>query len=560
MNQNNNIHYTSSMNDCFHELYSLTRPLFKQGFHSIYETVCEKTIDNNLMLFREFQEELQKVPSWNSVMIEKEYERFILSTRCEWLGDLIVANFKASAKNILSSIQSSDTQDHSIDLTIPTPQNFIHYCYIEIARQLWKKPQLFYQKLTTFEKQQNDETIDKMIEISIKQAIQKNLPFDTLLKQSEEIATDKNTTLINTGGTTTHDELQKDRDSMNESTTLYEVDNKQISNTDIIPYHEKLSQSTLSEENKSSDQDDIPIENITSVSSLYSTTPSPLTDTIIEKPVPLEQQQQPLQNSNMDEYKIEKTPSTESFVSFDSNTLFNPVKNHSSPVTSLHKSASFVAPRRDSIDESDDDETISNISDEDESYSDDESDCLTNKPDEDEPTNIYNVDNNQQYAIQSNIIEDEHIYKQNVQEPTLKIHENALTHDNYTENPQYQPQFLETTTNKNMMVQQDQQIHNQEVTHESHNIQQSNDITRNEVSHESDQIKEHHKHEDKNEEQFQIDLNKSIKEIYINDKKRKNEKKIKKILGVKMNYDTYIQQDKRKLRNYLILNQNLPKA
>ena len=66
--------------------------------------------------------------------------------------------------------------------------------------------------------------------------------------------------------------------------------------------------------------------------------------------------------------------------------------------------------------------------------------------------------------------------------------------------------------------------------------------------------------DDNNDDQFHIDLNKSIKEIYINDKKRKNEKKIKKILGVKMNYDTYIQQDKRKLRNYLILNHHIPKA
>lgn len=556
MNQNNNIHYTSSMNDCFHELYSLTRPLFKQGFHSIYETVCEKTIDNNLMLFREFQEELQKVPSWNSVMIEKEYERFILSTRCQWLGDLIVANFKASAKSILSSIQSSDTQDHSIDLTVPTPQNFIHYCYIEIARHLWKKPQLFYQNLTTFEKQQNDETIDKMIEISIKQAIQKNLPFDTLLKQSEEIVTDTKTT-INTGGTVVQKELQKERCSMDESTTLNEVDNnKQISNTDTITYHKDLTQPTLSE-STSLDQNH-PIENISSISSLYSTTPSPLTDTIIENPTPLEQQ--PLQNSNMDKYKMEKTPSTESFVSFDSNTRSNHVKIQS-PDTSLHKSASFVAPRRDSLDESDDDdETISNISDEDESCSDDESECLTNKPDEDErTTNMYNVDNREQNVIQSNILEDEHTYKQNVQEPTLKIHENSLSQDTYTENPRYQPQILEPTTNKNMIV-QDQQIHSHQFTQEAQNIQQSNTITTNEVSHESEHIDEQQKRKDKNEEQFQIDLNKSIKEIYINDKKRKNEKKIKKILGVKMNYDTYIQQDKRKLRNYLILNQNLPKA
>ena len=506
MDQNNNIHYISSpVNDCFNELYSLTRPLFKQGCQSIYETVCEKSSDHNNMLFREFQEELQKVPSWNSVMIEKEYERFVLSSGCEWLGKLIVANFKAAAKNVLSSIQSSETQDNSIDLEVPTPQNFVHYCYIEIARQVWKKPQLFYHKFSAFEKQQNDESIDKIIENSIKTTINKQLPFDTLLKQSEE----SNKTVITPPPIMSADKDQYVDVSQKEddSSTLY------------LPAK--------------------PITTIPSTTTPEQHLPSYSVEPFVKHVV----------------HNLEKQPSTESFVSFDSNTNLNQVKTPSPAFSSasLHKSPSFIAPRRDSMDESDeeddDDDSVSNISDDSCSEEDDSfqkkavetpvlspAPALTPTPVPAPTTTQVSVPTHSQEEVLSEtpkqVPEPEHqpLQQKEVTETidfVKDFQQKLITHDNNVP-----PQEAQEVTNPTIMT----------------NYEEGDNVV---IPVENN----------KNDEQFHIDLNKSIKEIYINDKKRKNEKKIKKILGVKMNYDTYIQQDKRKLRNYLILNQqSIPKA
>jgi len=513
MDQNNNIRYTSSLvNDCFNELYSLTRLLFKQGCQSIYETVCEKSSDHNNMLFREFQEELQKVPSWNSVMIEKEYERFVLSSGCEWLGKLIVANFKAAAKNVLSSIQSSETQDNSIDLEVPTPQNFIHYCYIEIARQIWKKPQLFYHKFSAFEKQQNDESIDKIIENSIKTTINKQLPFDTLLKQSEE----SNKTVI----TPPPINMSSDKDQ------CVDVSQKEDdSSTLYLPAK--------------------PITTIPSTATSEQHSPSYSVEPFV-KPVV---------------HNLEKQPSTESFVSFDSNTNLNQVRTPSPAFssTSLHKSASFIAPRRDSLDESDeeeDDDSVSNISDdscseEDDSFQKKAAETPTPVPvpvpvPAPSPTTQVSVPTHSQEEVLSEtpkqLPEQEHqpLQQKEITETidfVKDFQQKLITHDNNVPSQQppqqpQQPQQPQEVTNPTIMTKHEEGD-NVVVPVENNN----------------------------NDEQFHIDLNKSIKEIYINDKKRKNEKKIKKILGVKMNYDTYIQQDKRKLRNYLILNQqSIPKA
>jgi hypothetical protein len=125
---------------------------------------------------------------------------------------------------------------------------------------------------------------------------------------------------------------------------------------------------------------------------------------------------------------------------------------------------------------------------------------------------------------------------------TKDIQQKIVTHDS-NEPPQLQSNYIQEAIKPTILTKPEV------IPIENNNINESDinesDINDNDVN---------------NDEQFHIDLNKSIKEIYINDKKRKNEKKIKKILGVKMNYDTYIQQDKKKLRNYLILNPNITKA
>ena len=95
-----------------------------------------------------------------------------------------------------------------------------------------------------------------------------------------------------------------------------------------------------------------------------------------------------------------------------------------------------------------------------------------------------------------------------------------------------------------------------EVTYESDEEKHVNDDDKEKVR--DDIIKE------SGQNQFQLtrtssdtydideEINKSIKEVYIRDKIKRNEKKIRNVLGIKVDYDTLVNNPK-KVRNYLLM-------
>jgi hypothetical protein len=160
------------MSDPIHK----TAPLFYQGVSSIFENTQHSNTDIK-MLLRDFQLTLEKVPTWNDVMLEKEYERFIESTKCDWLDTLIAATFKSSAHVMLSTIGHNVAVPESMDLEIPSGKRFMHNCYINICRKLWKKPQLMYGKFVKSELIQNKDEVMGIISESIRDTIRCNLPI-----------------------------------------------------------------------------------------------------------------------------------------------------------------------------------------------------------------------------------------------------------------------------------------------------------------------------------------------------------------------------------------------
>ena len=159
------------------DLINKTDYLFYQGIKSIYDStsLINKEVK---MLLREFQIELEKVSTWNDVMLEKEYERFVKSTNCDWLDELIVASFKSSAHIMLSTIgNDASFTNTKMNVEIPTGKRFIHNCYISICRRIWKKPQLMYDKLPKSELIRNQEEVTQMISESIRDTIRCNLPI-----------------------------------------------------------------------------------------------------------------------------------------------------------------------------------------------------------------------------------------------------------------------------------------------------------------------------------------------------------------------------------------------
>ena len=180
-----------------------TVPLFKQGFRSLYDTTL-KNNKNKKNLLKEFQATLTNIPQWNSVIIDNEYDRFMKGSNCDWLGNLILAVFKATTKELL--IFKNCDQD--VDVVVPSAKIFIHSCYIEIARVLWRKPQLMYHKYTGTKASMNEDDLDQSIKNSIDITLNKYLPFETIISK-----------FVNTADTSTNASNDSDKASSNNTPT-----------------------------------------------------------------------------------------------------------------------------------------------------------------------------------------------------------------------------------------------------------------------------------------------------------------------------------------------------
>ena len=170
-----------------------TVPLFKQGFRSLYDTTL-KNNKNKKNLLKEFQATLTNIPQWNSVIIDNEYDRFMKGSHCDWLGNLILAVFKATTKELLIFKNC----DNDVDVVVPSAKIFIHSCYIEIARVLWRKPQLMYHKYTGTKASMNEDELDQSIKNSIDITLNKYLPFETIISK-----------FVNTTDTTASNDSEK---------------------------------------------------------------------------------------------------------------------------------------------------------------------------------------------------------------------------------------------------------------------------------------------------------------------------------------------------------------
>ena len=159
------------------ELLIKCKPLFKQGLSHIYQIVLSKNNSRKYIL-RDFQDELAKIPQWNQLIIEKEYKRFVNNTNCEWLDKLISATLLSNAQML-----SVNSEQHSskINIYVPKSCDFIHACYINVARDLWKKPYLLYHKHHNDEFIINNNTFEEIIENNILVTIRQHLPIEKIV-------------------------------------------------------------------------------------------------------------------------------------------------------------------------------------------------------------------------------------------------------------------------------------------------------------------------------------------------------------------------------------------
>ena len=124
-------------------LMNIVGPHIINGFNTIFKESYELCLENEedekyLMTFQNF---LARIPKWNEELIKKEVERLVETSGCNYLTELITCVHIIQLKALTSARVGQ--KQKKIDIDIPKLEQFIHNCYILVARKLYTNIYLF---------------------------------------------------------------------------------------------------------------------------------------------------------------------------------------------------------------------------------------------------------------------------------------------------------------------------------------------------------------------------------------------------------------------------------
>ena len=171
-----------SKNEYVVRLVTILTPLVYDGFKSIYNEAHKVCIDNNednkyLMTFQNY---VSRIPQWNETIIDEETKRILKDSECLYLNDLITCVHIIQLK-ILTCVRVGSKQK-KVDISIPKLNDFIHKCYKNIARCLYKNIYLYDMNIPALQTQKNNREIELIIKECIMNTIRENIPVEKLLK------------------------------------------------------------------------------------------------------------------------------------------------------------------------------------------------------------------------------------------------------------------------------------------------------------------------------------------------------------------------------------------
>tara|TARA_Y100000780_G_C13691873_1_gene419887 strand:+ start:2942 stop:4009 length:1068 start_codon:yes stop_codon:yes gene_type:complete len=173
---------TESRNEYSALFINKLTPCIMQGIQSIFNEACDLCIQNDedekyLMTFQNF---LGRVTKWNTDIITRETERIIKESNCSYLEDLLTC-IHVNQLKILTNVRVGTTQK-KVSIDIPKLDLFIHKCYIEVARKLYKSVFLYDRSTIPLMRQKNMREIELIIKECILNVVRDNMPIEEILK------------------------------------------------------------------------------------------------------------------------------------------------------------------------------------------------------------------------------------------------------------------------------------------------------------------------------------------------------------------------------------------
>ncbi len=209
-------------------LVSILTPVIIEGIKSIFkeaEDLCIKNDEDDKYLMT-FQNFLQRVPKWNSSMIDEETKRIIHVTNCNYLEDLVTCVHITQVK-ILTSVRVSQKQK-KIDIDIPKLNSFIHRVYVEFARKVYKNVYLFEKDILPLQYQKNMRECEILCQESILNTIRTSIPVDKILRKYIDETVDEEVVEEVKEKHVIEDKPEEEKVDTSEYTDVTEKDNKDI--------------------------------------------------------------------------------------------------------------------------------------------------------------------------------------------------------------------------------------------------------------------------------------------------------------------------------------------
>jgi len=171
-----------SKNEWGARLLTILTPLIIEGFKSIFDESYKLCKDNNetekyLMTFQNF---ITRIPKWNSTIIETEKKRIIDRSGCSYLEELVTCIHIIQLK-LLTAMRVGQKQK-KIDINIPKLDDFIHKCYINVARKVYKNVYLFELNCPPLQIQRHSRELETIVQECVLNAVRDSIPVESILK------------------------------------------------------------------------------------------------------------------------------------------------------------------------------------------------------------------------------------------------------------------------------------------------------------------------------------------------------------------------------------------
>jgi len=171
-----------SRNEWASRLVTILTPALIDGYKSIFEEAVKLCRENNEMdkYLMTFQNFITRIPKWNATIIETEKKRICEKSGCVYLEDLITCVHIIQLK-ILTAMRVGQKQK-KIDIPIPKLDDFIHKCYIQAARKIYKNVYLFEINIPPLQIQKHNRELEIMVQESILNTLRESIPVEAILK------------------------------------------------------------------------------------------------------------------------------------------------------------------------------------------------------------------------------------------------------------------------------------------------------------------------------------------------------------------------------------------